>query len=62
MITQQQSPAGSAGQKGELERDISLINSSKDSKNRLTLQDLEEDIELNIRKIDTVKHERKKLH
>lgn len=31
MITQKQSPAGSAGQKGELEREKPLINSSKDT-------------------------------
>ncbi len=31
MITQKQSPAGSAGQNEKLEGDISLINSSKDS-------------------------------
>ncbi len=60
MTTKKQSPAGSAGQNGGLEGDISLINSSKYSKNGLNLQDLEDDIEFNIRKIETIKQERKK--
>lgn len=49
-----------AAQKGKTEGDISLINRSKDSENGLTLQDLKNDIEFNIREIETIKKERKK--
>lgn len=60
MITQTQSPAVSAGQKGKLEGNMSLINSSKDSENRLTLQDLKNDIESNIQKIEMESREKLK--
>lgn len=61
MMTQTTSHVGGdTAQTRVSEEDTSLINSNKDSKNKLTLQDLENDIEFNVREINTIKQERKK--